>query len=52
MTSSPVTLRVAIGDYPHTLPLKRGEIGSPLLNLDFIEVKPADRPRRAGSLMP
>jgi len=34
------TLRVAIGDYPHTLPLKRGEIASPWLKLDFIEVKP------------
>jgi len=34
------TLRIAIGDYPHTLPLKRGEITSPLLKLDFIDVKP------------
>jgi 4,5-dihydroxyphthalate decarboxylase len=32
------TLRVAIGDYPHTLPLKRGEITSPWLKLDFAEV--------------
>lgn len=40
MTTLPVTLRVAIGDYPHTLPLKRGEISSPLLRLDFVEVKP------------
>ena len=40
MTDGPVPLRVAIGDYPHTLPLKRGEITSPLLKLDFIEVKP------------
>jgi 4,5-dihydroxyphthalate decarboxylase len=40
MTDGPVTLRVAIGDYPHTLPLKRGEITSPLLKLDFVEVKP------------
>ena len=39
-TSSPVTLRVAIGDYPHTMPLKRGEISSASLKLDFIEVKP------------
>ena len=36
----PVTLRLAIGDYPHTLPLKRGEISSPWLKLDFEEVKP------------
>lgn len=34
------TLRIAIGDYPHTLPLKRGEITSPTLKLDFVEVKP------------
>ena len=34
------TLRVVIGDYPHTLPLKRGEIVSPWLKLEFIEVKP------------
>jgi len=34
------TLRIAIGDYPHTLPLKRGEITSPALRLDFVEVKP------------
>ena len=36
----PVTLRIAIGDYPHTLPLKRGEITSPSLKLDFVEVQP------------
>jgi 4,5-dihydroxyphthalate decarboxylase len=34
------TLRIAIGDYPHTLPLKRGDITSPTLKLDFVEVKP------------
>ena len=34
------TLRIAIGDYPHTLPLKRGEIVSPWLSLDFVEAKP------------
>jgi 4,5-dihydroxyphthalate decarboxylase len=34
------TLRIAIGDYPHTLPLKRGEITSPWLKLDFVDVKP------------
>lgn len=33
------TLRICIGDYPHTLPLKRGEITSPTLKLDFVEVK-------------
>jgi len=36
----PTTLRIAIGDYPHTLPLKRGKITSPWLTLDFVEVKP------------
>jgi len=38
--TEPVTLRVAIGDYPHTLPLKRGEVTSPLLKLEFVEKKP------------
>jgi 4,5-dihydroxyphthalate decarboxylase len=33
-------IRIAIGDYPHTLPLKRGEIKSDWLKLDFVEVKP------------
>jgi 4,5-dihydroxyphthalate decarboxylase len=40
MADTPVTLRVAIGDYPHTAPLKRDEIASPWLKLDFVEVKP------------
>ena len=31
------TLRIAIGDYPHTLPLKRGKIASPWLKLDFVD---------------
>jgi 4,5-dihydroxyphthalate decarboxylase len=35
-----ITLRIVLGDYPHTLPLKRGEITSPWLKLDFVEVKP------------
>lgn len=34
------TLRIVLGDYPHTRPLKRGEITSPWLKLDFIEVTP------------
>ncbi|HZD91481.1 MAG TPA: hypothetical protein VE224_15375 [Pseudolabrys sp.] len=37
---APTTLRVALGDYPHTAPLKRGEVTSPWLTLDFVEVKP------------
>jgi 4,5-dihydroxyphthalate decarboxylase len=40
MSDATVTLRIALGDYPHTLPLKRGEITSPSLRLDFVEVKP------------
>lgn len=35
-----ITLRIVLGDYPHTLPLKRGDITSPWLKLDFVEVKP------------
>jgi hypothetical protein len=37
------TLRIAIGDYPHTLPFKCGEIVLPWLKLDFVEVKPIDK---------
>ncbi|MGI8524644.1 MAG: hypothetical protein ACR2K5_00415 [Pseudolabrys sp.] len=37
------TLRIVIGDYPHTLPLKRGDIVSPWLKLDFVEVKPTHK---------
>jgi len=41
MANGPVTtIRIAIGDYPHTLPLKRGEITSSSLQLDFVDVKP------------
>ena len=40
MPHAPATLRIAIGDYPHTLPLKRGEIASSWLELDFVDVKP------------
>ena len=43
MTGTPTTLRIAIGDYPHTLPLKRGQIASPWLQLDFIDVKPMNK---------
>ncbi len=38
--NQPTTLRIALGDYPHTAPLKRGEITSPWLKLDFADVKP------------
>jgi 4,5-dihydroxyphthalate decarboxylase len=40
MMTDVTTLRIAIGDYPHTLPLKRGDIASPSLKLDFVDVKP------------
>ena len=40
MANGGTTLRVALGDYPHTLPLKRGEITSQWLKLEFVEVKP------------
>jgi 4,5-dihydroxyphthalate decarboxylase len=41
MDATPITtLRIAIGDYPHTLPLKRGEVVSRSLKLDFVDVKP------------
>ncbi len=39
MGNAPATLRIVLGDYPHTLPLKRGEVTSPTLKLDFVEVK-------------
>ena len=40
MANGRTPLRVALGDYPHTLPLKRGEITSPWLKLEFVEVEP------------
>jgi 4,5-dihydroxyphthalate decarboxylase len=36
-------LSAAIGDYPNTVALKRGEIASPLLKFKFSEIKPANR---------
>jgi 4,5-dihydroxyphthalate decarboxylase len=37
------TLSAAFDDYPHTLPLKRGEITSPRIALTFSDIKPANR---------
>ncbi|MGA7485416.1 MAG: hypothetical protein WBW74_00540 [Xanthobacteraceae bacterium] len=37
------TLSAAFDDYPHTLPLKRGEVGSPRLALTFSDIRPANR---------
>jgi 4,5-dihydroxyphthalate decarboxylase len=33
-------LRAALGDYPHTLPIKRGEIASSSIGFDFNQVQP------------
>jgi 4,5-dihydroxyphthalate decarboxylase len=37
------TLSAVFDDYPHTLPLKRGEITSPRVALSFSDIKPANR---------
>ena len=37
------TLSAAFDDYPHTLPLKRGEIASPRVAFAFSDIKPANR---------
>src|SRR6516165_6544198 len=37
------TLSAAFDDYPHTLPLKRGEISSPRVAFAFSDIKPANR---------
>jgi 4,5-dihydroxyphthalate decarboxylase len=38
-----VTLSAAFDDYPHTLPLKRGEVKSPRLAFNFSDIRPANR---------
>lgn len=38
--SAAAPLRIALGDYPHTRPLKEGRVAEPGLAVDFIEVKP------------
>lgn len=37
--SAPLTLRTLLGDYPNTLALKQGEIGSSIVRFDFADVK-------------
>jgi 4,5-dihydroxyphthalate decarboxylase len=37
---SPSNLRTVLGNYPHTLPLTRGEIRSGAARLEFVDVKP------------
>jgi 4,5-dihydroxyphthalate decarboxylase len=41
--AGPLTLKTAIGTYPHTRPLKDGRISSPRVCLDHAEVVPANR---------
>ena len=36
----PPSVRTVLGNYPHTLPLKRGEIPSSAVRLEFVDVKP------------
>jgi 4,5-dihydroxyphthalate decarboxylase len=43
MTKSLTVLRTVLGTYPHTLPLMRGEVTSPRVALDFVEIKPTNR---------
>jgi 4,5-dihydroxyphthalate decarboxylase len=38
-SAEPLRLRTLLGDYPNTLALKQGEIGSALVAFDFAEVK-------------
>jgi len=38
-----LTLKTAIGTYPHTVPLKNGSVTSPRVCLDHVEVVPANR---------
>jgi len=37
------TLSAAFDDYPHTLPLKRGEVASPRVAFTFSDIRPANR---------
>jgi 4,5-dihydroxyphthalate decarboxylase len=39
--SNPVTLRALLGDYPGTRALRRGDVESPAVRLDFADVKSA-----------
>jgi 4,5-dihydroxyphthalate decarboxylase len=41
--AAPLTLKTAIGTYPHTRPLKDATVTSQLLCLDHVEVTPANR---------
>ncbi|WIX77441.1 hypothetical protein QRX50_39535 [Amycolatopsis carbonis] len=39
----PTTLRTVLADYPHTKPLKNGEVTSPSVELDFTAVSPVHK---------
>jgi 4,5-dihydroxyphthalate decarboxylase len=39
----PLTLSTALDDYPHTLPLKRGDVKAEHVNFKFTDVRPANR---------
>jgi 4,5-dihydroxyphthalate decarboxylase len=41
--AAPLSLKTAIGSYPHTLPLKDGRVSSARVCLDHVEVVPANR---------
>jgi len=41
--SDVTTLSAALDDYPHTLPLKRGEVTSPRIAFAFSDIRPANR---------
>jgi len=43
MAKSLRVLRTVLGTYPHTVPLLRGEVSSPKIALDFVEIKPTNR---------
>jgi 4,5-dihydroxyphthalate decarboxylase len=38
-----ITLSVALGDYPHTLRLMRGDIDAPGIKFNFTDIRPANR---------
>src|SRR5213082_2157354 len=42
-SAPPTTLRTVLGTYPHTMSLKRGEITSPEVALDLVDIKPTHK---------
>lgn len=43
MADAPMKLSLMTGNYPNTLPLKKGEVASPLVSFDFVDVKIANQ---------